>query len=148
MFGTIEYTAVMEQDRGKEIIVDFEDGTTEQMSGAEVYAIISNPSWCLFTTNGTISHTSTKAVIPGLLERWFAERKVLQGKMREAIANGDKAQIEFWDKRQLVKKINLNSLYGAIPNLAVDFLTQRIGPLHQVGQLQNTWVQSNPNNDR
>ena len=23
-------------------------------------------------------------------------------------------KIEFWDKRQLVKKINLNSLYGAI----------------------------------
>ena len=66
------------------------------------------------SANGTIFNTSTKAVIPGLLERWFAERKVLQGKMREAIANGDKAQIEFWDKRQLVKKINLNSLYGAI----------------------------------
>ena len=115
MFGTLEYTAVMEQDRGTEIIVDFEDGTTEAMSGAEVYAVIfqQNQGWCL-SANGTIFNTSTKAVIPGLLERWFAERKVLQGKMREAIANGDKAQIEFWDKRQLVKKINLNSLYGAI----------------------------------
>ena len=106
MFGTVEYTAVMEQDRGTELIVDFEDGTTEQMSGAEVYAVIfhQNQGWCL-SANGTIFDTSTKAVIPGLLERWFAERKVLQGKMREAIANGDKAQIEFWDKRQLVKKL-------------------------------------------
>ena len=40
MFGTLEYTAVMEQDLGTEIIVDFEDGTTEAMSGAEVYAVI------------------------------------------------------------------------------------------------------------
>ncbi len=128
MFGTIEYTAVMEQDRGVEIIVDFEDGTTEQMSGAEVYAIVfhQNQGWCL-SANGTIFNTTTKAVIPGLLETWFAERKVLQGKMREAIASGDKEQIEFWDKRQLVKKINLNSLYGAILNPGCRFFDQRIG---------------------
>ena len=43
MFGTVEYTAVMEQDHGTELIVDFEDGTTEQMSGAEVYAVIFQP---------------------------------------------------------------------------------------------------------
>ena len=47
--------------------------------------------------------------------------------MREAIANGDKAQVEFWDKRQLVKKINLNSLYGAILNPGCRFFDQRIG---------------------
>jgi len=128
MFGTIEYTAVMEQDRGVDIIVDFEDGTTEEMSGAEVYAVIfqQNQGWCL-SSNGTIFNTTTKAVIPGLLETWFAERKVLQGKMREAITSGDKEQIEFWDKRQLVKKINLNSLYGAILNPGCRFFDMRIG---------------------
>jgi DNA polymerase elongation subunit (family B) len=98
------------------------------MSGAEVYAIVfhQNQGWCL-SANGTIFNTTTKAVIPGLLETWFAERKVLQGKMREAIASGDKEQIEFWDKRQLVKKINLNSLYGAILNPGCRFFDQRIG---------------------
>ena len=59
MFGTIEYTAVMEQDRGKEIIVDFEDGTTEQMSGAEVYAIIFQHK-LVFDANGTIFNTTQK----------------------------------------------------------------------------------------
>ena len=33
----------------------------------------------------------------------------------------------FWDKRQLVKKINLNSLYGAILNPGCRFFDHRIG---------------------
>ena len=119
---------MLEQDRGTNIIVDFEDGTTEEMSGAELYAVIfqNNTDWCL-SANGTIFNTQEKAIIPGLLERWFAERKVLQGNMKEAIAKGDKDAIAFWDKRQLVKKINLNSLYGAILNPGCRFFDHRIG---------------------
>ena len=128
LFGTLEYTAVIEQDRGTNIIVDFEDGTTEEMSGAELYAVIfqNNEDWCL-SANGTIFNTQEKAIIPGLLEHWFAERKVLQGKMKEAIEKGDSDEIAFWDKRQLVKKINLNSLYGAILNPGCRFFDHRIG---------------------
>tara|TARA_B100001123_G_scaffold138073_1_gene160404 strand:+ start:6958 stop:9678 length:2721 start_codon:yes stop_codon:yes gene_type:complete len=128
LFGTLEYTAVTEQDRGTNIIVDFEDGTTEEMSGAELYAVIfqQNTDWCL-SANGTIFNTQEKAIIPGLLEHWFAERKVLQGKMKEAIEKGDSDEIAFWDKRQLVKKINLNSLYGAILNPGCRFFDHRIG---------------------
>ena len=55
--------------------------------------------------------------MPGLLERWYKERQELQGKKKEATTDAD---IAFWDKRQLVKKINLNSLYGAILNPVVD----------------------------
>ena len=38
-----------------------------------------------------------------------------------------KQQVSFWDKRQLVKKINLNSLYGAILNAGCRFYDHRIG---------------------
>ncbi len=37
------------------------------------------------------------------------------------------SQEEYWDKRQLVKKINLNSLYGAILNSGCRFFDKRIG---------------------
>jgi len=63
-------------------------------------------------------------VIPGLLERWYAERKEMQAKKKEA---RDAKEIAFWDKRQLVKKINLNSLYGAILNPGCRFFDKRIG---------------------
>ena len=65
-----------------------------------------------------------KGIVPGLLERWYAERKEMQAKKKSAESTEDKA---FWDKRQLVKKINLNSLYGAILNPGCRFFDQRIG---------------------
>ena len=59
-----------------------------------------------------------------MLERWYAERKEMQAKKKEA---KDAKEIAFWDKRQLVKKINLNSLYGAILNPGCRFFDKRIG---------------------
>lgn len=128
LFGSLEYSAVMEQKRGTEITVDWADGTEDVFTGHEVFNMIfkSNQPWIL-SANGTIFSYERKGVVPGLLERWYAERKVMQAKLKEAIAAGDKEQIEFWDKRQLVKKINLNSLYGAILNPGCRFFDKRIG---------------------
>jgi len=58
------------------------------------------------------------------LQRWYAERKELQKKLSET---DTEAEEEYWDKRQLVKKINLNSLYGAILNPGCRFFDKRIG---------------------
>jgi DNA polymerase elongation subunit (family B) len=61
-----------------------------------------------------------------LLKRWYAERKDMQAKAKE-VEGVDASQHEYWDKRQLVKKINLNSLYGAILNPGCRFFDKRIG---------------------
>jgi len=125
MFGTLEYTAVMDCQPGTEITIDWETGDSTVHSAAEVWKLVfdSNQPWTL-SANGTIFTYEKKGVIPGLLERWYAERKELQAKKKEAESSEDKA---FWDKRQLVKKINLNSLYGAILNPGCRFFDKRIG---------------------
>jgi len=125
MFGTLEYTAVMECQPGTELTIDWEGGDSTIHSAADVWKLIfdSRQPWIL-TANGTIMTYEKKGVIPGLLERWYAERKELQAKKKEAVTDEDKA---FWDKRQLVKKINLNSLYGAILNPGCRFFDKRIG---------------------
>jgi DNA polymerase elongation subunit (family B) len=126
MFGSLEYTAVMNGEPGTEITIDWEsDGSSDVMSAADVWRMIfdSNQPWML-SANGTIFSYEQKAVVPGLLERWYAERKELQAKKKESTTEEDKA---FWDKRQLVKKINLNSLYGAILNPGCRFFDKRIG---------------------
>jgi DNA polymerase elongation subunit (family B) len=125
MFGSLEYTAVMECQAGTEITIDWEDGSSTLHSAAEIWRIIfdSNQPWTL-SANGTIFTYEKKGVVPGLLERWYAERKEMQAKKKEAETPEDKA---FWDKRQLVKKINLNSLYGAILNPGCRFFDKRIG---------------------
>jgi DNA polymerase elongation subunit (family B) len=125
LFATLEYTAVMEQHRGMEITVDWANGEETVMSGAEIWSMIfdSNQPWVL-SANGTIFTFEREAVIPGLLKRWYAERKQMQAKLKECENKEDE---EYWDKRQLVKKINLNSLYGAILNPGCRFFDKRIG---------------------
>ena len=128
VFGSLEYTAVMNQEIGTDITIDWENGDTDVVSAAEVYRLIyeSNQPWIL-SANGTIFTYEKEGIIPGLLKRWYAERKEMQAKLKEAIKAGNKVEEEYWDKRQLVKKINLNSLYGAILNNGCRFFDKRIG---------------------
>ena len=128
IFGSLEYTAVMDQQIGTDITIDWENGDSDVLSAAEVYRLIyeSNQPWVL-SANGTIFTYEKEGIIPGLLKRWYAERKEMQTKLKEAINAGNKIEEEYWDKRQLVKKINLNSLYGAILNPGCRFFDKRIG---------------------
>ena len=127
-FGSDEYDAVMRQDRAYELTIDWENGEQDIISGAEAYRLIyeSNKPWML-SANGTIFTYEQEGIIPGLLARWYSERKDMQKKLKAAIDAGNKIEEEYWDKRQLVKKINLNSLYGAILNPGCRFFDKRIG---------------------
>jgi DNA polymerase elongation subunit (family B) len=127
-FGSNEYELVMNKDKSHDIIIDWEDGHTDVLSGAQIYELIfeSNQPWML-SANGTIFTHEHEGIIPGLLARWYKERKDMQKKLKESINAGNKVEEEYWDKRQLVKKINLNSLYGAILNAGCRFFDKRIG---------------------
>ena len=127
-FGSLEYDAVMDKRKDISINVDWEDGKSDVMSGAEVYKMVfdsNNPM--MISANGTIFTSEFEGVIPGLLARWYKERKEMQAMLKKAKEAKNDAEIEFWDKRQLVKKINLNSLYGAILNPGCRFFDKRIG---------------------
>ena len=127
-FGSDEYIFTMEQRKDKEVIIDWEDGNSTTHSAAEVYKLVfdSHQPWTI-SANGTIFSYEHDGIVPGLLKRWYAERKEMQAKLKEAINAGNKIEEEYWDKRQLVKKINLNSLYGAILNPGCRFFDKRIG---------------------
>jgi len=128
IFGSLEYTAVKNREVGREITIDWEDGDSDTLSAAQIHDLIfdSNQPWML-SANGTIFTYEREGIIPGLLARWYKERKEMQAKLKDAIAAGNKIEEEYWDKRQLVKKINLNSLYGAILNPGCRFFDNRIG---------------------
>ena len=125
MFGSLEYQAVMNMEIGTEITIDWEGSNSTVHSASEVWHMIfdSRQPWTL-SANGTIFKYDMKGIIPGLLERWYAERQEMQAKKKAAETPEETA---FWDKRQLVKKINLNSLYGAILNPGCRFFDHRIG---------------------
>ena len=125
LFASLEYTAVMNLEKGTEITIDWPGGEESVHSAAEVWHMIfdSNQPW-MISANGTIFTYEREGVIPGLLKRWYSERKDMQARLKECTNAEDE---EYWDKRQLVKKINLNSLYGAILNPGCRFFDKRIG---------------------
>jgi DNA polymerase elongation subunit (family B) len=140
LFGSLEYTAVMDRRDDVKVTIDWEPKTSDDlstfaklagdstMSAKDANDLIFNSGqpWVV-TANGTIFSLQTQGIIPGLLRRWYAERKEMQAKLQQAIDADLKEDIEYWDKRQLVKKINLNSLYGAILNEHCRFFDKRIG---------------------
>lgn len=125
LFGSLEYTAIMNQERGTMLTLDYEDGRSVEMSAAEIWKLVfdsSNPF--ILSANGTIFRSDQEGVIPGLLTRWYTERKSTQKLAKEA---KDKSEFEYYDKRQLVRKILLNSAYGALLNEHCRFYDKRIG---------------------
>lgn len=125
LFATLEYTAVLNLDKHIEITVDWENGTSEVYTADQVWDIIfnSNKPWML-SANGTIFSYEREGIIPSILRRWYSERKELQAKKKAAT---DPKEVAFWDKKQHVKKIQLNSLYGALLNAGSRFNDHRIG---------------------
>ena len=133
-FSSEEFRVMNEKDKAERVTLVLEDNpfdelkTTQRVSGSEAYDLIFNSglNWTV-TANGTIFKQDVQGIIPSLLERWYAERQVMQQNKKKAIESGDKEEISYWDKRQLVKKINLNSLYGALLNQGCRFYDKRIG---------------------
>ena len=125
LFGTLEYTAIMNQERGTLLTIDWERGGSEEASAAEIWKMIfdSNQPWML-SANGTIFTYEREGVIPGLLTKWYSERKDIQKQLKLATTSEDR---EFYDKRQLVRKILLNSAYGALLNPHSRFYDLRLG---------------------
>lgn len=137
LFSTLEFTEVHNRSE-MPIVVDFETGGTVTVTAAEMYRLVfqSNKPWIL-SANGTIFTTEKTGVIPGLLARWFADRMKLQAEMKKYAKLADEAsdpqqkaeyekQRAFYDQRQLIQKILLNSLYGAIGNAGSRFFDERI----------------------
>lgn len=139
LFCSLEFTEVINQtDTALTVWLEKERQTVE-MTAKEVYDWIydDNSNLCI-SANGTIFKTDVEGIIPGLLESWYADRKMMQAKKKEYAellekeTDPDKRaeykyQMDFWDQRQLSKKIQLNSLYGAVSNIASRFADQRIG---------------------
>lgn len=84
LFGSLEYTAIMNQERGTMLTIDYEDGRSVEMSAAEIWKLIfdSHKPYIL-SANGTIFTYEIEGVIPGLLTRWYSDRKILQSNLKQ-----------------------------------------------------------------
>ncbi len=137
MFGTLEYQEVQKRS-DIPLTVDFTEGGHLMVTAQELSHLVfnSNRGW-MISANGTIFSQERMGVIPQLLARWYADRKKMQKTMKEYANLADKETdpdkkseyqklTVFYDQRQLIQKILLNSLYGAIGNSGSRFFDERV----------------------
>lgn len=66
--------------------------------------------------DGVFYDKSKKGIVPIVIEQIFADRKRFQALKKNAIAMGDTANIDLYDRMQYIRKILINSLYGVLGN--------------------------------
>jgi DNA polymerase elongation subunit (family B) len=107
----------MEQHFRKEIVAYVvqemgNDTTVELEYDAFVQFIQENN--LTMASNGVLYSTVSKGIIPEVLEEWFAKRVEYKNLMKQYTNDGDKVQAAYYDQRQHIQKIFLNSLYGVL----------------------------------
>jgi DNA polymerase elongation subunit (family B) len=104
-FACLEYDDLMSRDISVDLTIDWENGESQTMSAAQAYEIIFlRGEKILVSANGTIFDNNKKGIIPGLLERWYAERKILQKKTKMVMDIADGIEITE-DMEKEIKKL-------------------------------------------
>lgn len=65
-------------------------------------------------SNGLLLKQDKDGLIPSILTHWFNERKRLSKLAEEYGNKGDEVNYKYYDQRQLIQKILLNSFYGVL----------------------------------
>ena len=65
-------------------------------------------------TNGVMYRSDKDGLLPALLRKWFDERVEYRKLSKKFHEQGDKAKSDYFDRRQYLQKVVLNSLYGVL----------------------------------
>jgi hypothetical protein len=93
--------------------------------------------------NGCMYRKDKQGFIPALMELKFAQRAEYNKKKKAAEKAGDELEASRWDAAQLAKKIQLNSLYGALGNEAFRYYNANHAEAVTLGgQLTLKWAEN------
>ena len=107
----------MEQHFRKEIVayVVEEKGTTASMEmDYNTFMEFLTENNLTISSNGVLYSNQKRGIIPEILETWFAQRVEYKNLMKKYVNEGDKDKASYYDRRQHIQKIFLNSLYGVL----------------------------------
>lgn len=106
-------SGINKTEYGGDIIFEGKDKDINFESKEDLYEWITVNNYSV-SSNGVVYSNETYGLLPSILTDWFDKRLEYKGKLKECKNTGDKEGIEYWDKRQLVQKILLNSVYGVL----------------------------------
>lgn len=109
-FGKVENWNWDDFERGKLPYVQIEDRTYTP----EEFKRFIKENRLSVAANGALYEKDKEGVIPILLDKWFSERVEYRQKAKEYGEAGDKEKESYYDRRQKVQKIFLNSVYGTL----------------------------------
>lgn len=115
-----------------------------EATGAEWNDILSQKKWCITAFGTVLDQSDGDGLVPSVLKFWFEGRKELQAKKKEWAKKADEilksgktkldpdyitaqAQSDYYDMLQGVRKVLLNSTYGATLNEFCRFHDARLG---------------------
>ena len=100
----VEKTYVIQDDYGNEVASmsysDFKQYVTENKIS--------------ISANGVLYRNDKAGLIPAILSKWFDERVEYRKLAKKFGNDGNTERYEYFDRRQLIQKIMLNSLYGVL----------------------------------
>jgi len=81
----------------------------------EVYDLLRDENLTI-SAWGSIYDSGHIGLIPEVLGIWFAERQEQKELANSYFLEGDMVKAEYWDLRNILTKLSLNCLYGAVSN--------------------------------
>jgi len=100
----VDKTYTIEDDSGKE---------SAKLTTAEFKNFLKNNNVSV-STNGVLYTQDKRGLIPTLLEKWFDDRVEFRKLAKKFAEEGDKEKYAYFDRRQYIQKVVLNSLYGVL----------------------------------
>lgn len=116
----------------------FETGQQEILTAKEWKSVLVDSRWAVSAYGTVFDQSNGRGVVADILGFWYAERKRLQAEKKkyaklakdeqDPIKKAEYKKLEdHYDLLQLTKKISMNSLYGALLNVAFRFGDERMG---------------------
>ena len=96
----------------EELLIKNAKGQQTRVNVKELIEMIEKNNFSI-SANGSIFSTEKESTLSTVLNKWFNERVIYKGKMKEAYQAGNKEKGAYYYLMQYTMKILLNSLYGA-----------------------------------
>ena len=68
----------------------------------------------MISSNGILYRSDKLGIIPEILDKWFEQRVEFKSLMKKYKKSGEEELADYYDRRQHVQKILLNSIYGVL----------------------------------
>lgn len=109
-----DFVKIVEQSTDDITLTFIETGEEIKMKGFEIFEMLKDMDYTISAYGSIFSQEL--GIIPEVLGLWFDERKALKRKSKDHYKAGDKEQGDYYNMMQNIRKLYLNSLYGAISN--------------------------------